>query len=327
MIYDKKIFIFGGSGSLGNMIISQYLSHNRIVCYSRDECKHWKMGLKYNNNSNLSFCIGDVNDYKRIEKTLIREDPHIIILAAAMKHVDKCEYSINECFNTNLNGPKNVLDAVESVRVYLRSLESVCFISTDKACNPTNVYGLCKALGEKLFVERSRFIKDIKFVCIRYGNVLNSRGSIIPILHNKGRDPNVKEFTLNHIDMTRFIMTLDQSVDLIDYALMHGHSGDIIVPSKLISMRVKDLIEIFGDIYNKPIKISSIRPGEKINELLVNEMELHRVLETPDYIHITSPDTMLDNENQPENRDKYSSSLNPISKSDLHDYLKHYKLI
>jgi FlaA1/EpsC-like NDP-sugar epimerase len=215
-------------------IIETFIENNTIVNYSRDECKHWKMSLKYK-TTNLSFIIGDIRDYGKVENAILREQPNIIIIMAALKHIDRCEYAIEECVKTNLNGPLNVLNSIESNNDRLTSLETVIFISTDKACEPTNVYGMAKALAESAIVEKSLYIKKIKFVNVRYGNVLNSRGSIIPILHEKGIDPNIHEFSLTHRDMTRFVMTLEQSVALIEHAINKAESGDIVIP-KLISL-------------------------------------------------------------------------------------------
>ena len=130
-----------------------------------------------------------------------------------------------------------------------------------------------KFIAEKAMIERSYYIKNIKFAVVRYGNVLNSNGSIIPILHEKGKNPDVVEFVLTHKDMTRFVMTLDQSVDLIEHAILYAESGDTVIP-KLVSMNLIDLFQIFSEIYNKPVKIlDNIRPGEKLLESLINETQ------------------------------------------------------
>ena len=148
MIKNKRIFIFGGSGSLGNQIITRYLKDNIIINYSRDESKHWKMGLKYKSD-NLKFVIGDIRDQNRVENSLIRENPNIIIIAAALKHIDKCETAVNECIQTNLIGPLNVLNVIEKHINILDKLESIIFVSTDKACSPVNAYGACKIYCRK----------------------------------------------------------------------------------------------------------------------------------------------------------------------------------
>ncbi len=284
MLNNKKLFIIGGTGSLGNKLIETYIKNNTIVCYSRDECKQWEMSLKYKSDS-LTFIIGDIRDYNKLETSLLRENPDIIIIAAALKHIDRCEYSINECIETNLLGPQNVLNAVEKNKLLLIKLETVCLISTDKACSPINAYGMSKGLAEKLIVEKSYYIKDFKFVCVRYGNVLNSRGSILPILHEMGNNKQVKEFSLTHKNMTRFIMSLEESVSLIEHAIVNCESGDIVVP-KLVSMRIQDLITIFSEIYNKPFKITGLRPGEKIDEVLINKIQSMTLLTDEKYCYI-----------------------------------------
>ena len=281
---QKKIFIIGGSGSLGNKLIETYLQDNILICYSRDECKHWEMSLRYK-SPNLRFIIGDIRDHNRLEISLLREDPHIVIITAALKHVDRCEYATNECILTDLIGPQNVVNIVERHRAILPSFETVCFVSTDKACNPVSVYGMCKALAETLLTEKSYYMKDVKFVSVRYGNVLNSRGSIIPILHQLGRDSSVDAFPLTDERMTRFILPLDDCVRLIEHAILKAESGDIVI-AKSVAIRIRDLVSIFSDLYGKPIRITGHRAGEKVDESLVNETQAERLVDDGAYLHI-----------------------------------------
>lgn len=316
MIVNKKIMIFGGSGSLGHALIERYLHDNTIVNYSRDECKHWKMSLKFKSN-NLSFIIGDIRDFSRVETSIIRENPDIIISASALKHIDRCEYQVNECLQTNCMGIFNVVNAIEKNLAQLTNLETVIFVSTDKACSPVNVYGMAKALGEKIMIEKSLYLKDINFVTVRYGNVLNSRGSIIPILHQKGNDPEVKEFTLTHDDMTRFVMTLEQSVDLIEHAILFAESGDIVIPS-LVSLRVSDLVSLFSEKYNKPIKSIGLRAGEKMLESLINETQSMSMIKGDEYFYIKPAYKNICNLDQAMD---YNSKMNPLSKEQLKEYL------
>lgn len=319
---NERIFIVGGSGSLGNQLIQRYVDSNQIICYSRDECKHWTMKLKYKND-NLQFIIGDIRDKERLELSIIRTKPTVIIIAAALKHIDLCEYATNECIQTDLIGPQNIVNIVENRVNVLLDLHTVCFVSTDKACSPVNVYGMCKALAESLVVEKSKYVDRIKFCCVRYGNVLNSRGSIIPLLHEKGKDSNYKEYTLTHPDMTRFVMTLDQSVDLINYAIQHAESGDIVIP-KLISMRVEDLLSIFSEIYDKPLVTTGLRPGEKMLESLINETQSMRIVQHGDYIHIKPPYHNKIYNNNPKD---YNSTLNPLTKDELRNMLSKHNLL
>jgi FlaA1/EpsC-like NDP-sugar epimerase len=315
----KKILIFGGSGSLGNALIKRYLHNNIIYVYSRDENKHWLMNLEYN-NPNLKFIIGNIRDKDKIKQSLIRVNPNIIIIAAALKHIDKCEYESNESINTNLIGTQNIVNCIEDLR--LHNLETTCFISTDKACSPVNIYGMCKAVSESLVVEKARYIKDKKFVVVRYGNVLNSRGSIIPILHNIGKNDRYKDFTLTDEKMTRFIMTLEESVNLIYYAIEKAESGDIVIPM-LKAMKIKDMIEIFSDMYNKPIRINGIRPGEKIHESLINDTQFMRTI-IQDKYYLIKPHFNCKMNNKIFD---YHSGLKQVSKEELKEYLRDIKMI
>ena len=323
MISNKKILLFGGSGSLGRKFLDTYLCNNDIINYSRDECKHWEMGLHYK-TSRLSFIIGDIRDYNSVENAILRQQPHIIIIMAALKHIDRCEYAIHECLQTNCMGPIHVLNAVEKNNDRLSRLECVVMVSTDKACEPTNVYGMAKAMAESAIVEKSLYITNRKFVNIRYGNVLNSRGSIIPILHEKGRDPQVKEFTLTHPDMTRFVMTLEQSVALIEYAITHGESGDTIIP-ELISMKLADLMDIFSEKYMKPVRTTGLRPGEKMLESLISETQAMRLEKKKSgYMHIkpTYKNLMVTDDIH-----NYNSKLNPLNKDELQEYMNRLGLL
>jgi UDP-N-acetylglucosamine 4,6-dehydratase len=319
----KRILLFGGSGSLGNEFIATHLGANEITNYSRDECKHWQMSLKYRSDK-LKFIIGDIRNLNSVETAILRVQPHIIVIMAALKHIDRCEYAVDECIQTNCNGPMNVLNAVEKNNDRITSLECVVMVSTDKACEPTNVYGMAKAIAESAVVEKSLYVKNRKFVNIRYGNVLNSRGSIIPILHEKGADPSVTEFTLTHPDMTRFVMTLKQSVDLIQHAIDHAESGDTVIP-ELISMKLVDLMEIFSEKYGKPVHITGLRPGEKLLESLISETQSMRLVDGPDgYKYIKPP---YKNLLITDNVRNYNSHLNPLNKEDLRTYTQEMGLI
>lgn len=323
MISNKTILIFGGTGSLGYEIVNRYIHHNMIYNYSRDECKHWNMKIEFN-HQNLKFIIGDVIQKDKVRETILRVKPNIIIIASAMKHIDQCEYNTEQSLNTNLLGIKNIIDTIELYQIDLQlTLETILFVSSDKACSPINVYGMCKALSESLIIEKSYYVKAFKFINIRYGNVLNSRGSIIPLLHKIGLDPTKKHFTLTHEHMTRFVMTLSQSVELIEHALLNGQTGDTVIP-KLISMNVKDLVEIFSELYHKPIVIIGIKPGEKLLESLINESQSSRIELNDNYTHIRSPFNC--NKYIEESAD-YNSKKNPLTKTELKHYLMELNLI
>jgi UDP-glucose 4-epimerase len=321
---NNIILIFGGTGSLGYSLNKRYSNTNIIYNFSRDESKHWEMKFNFNSNPNIRFIIGNVADRSIVESTIKRINPHIIIIASAMKHIDQCEVNTGESLKTNLLGTQNVLDSIESNQSVLNNIKTVIFVSSDKACSPINNYGMCKALSETLIIEKAYYIPNIKFVNVRYGNVLNSRGSIIPLLHKIGNDPEKKSFTLTSNDMTRFVMTLEQSVDLIEYAVINGESGDTIIPS-LTSMNIKDLVEIFSEKYNKPILITGLRSGEKLLESLINNTQSSRIITFGNYTHIKSAIKYPNIINKFMN--DYNSTMNLLSKDELHNYLNKLNLL
>lgn len=266
-----KVLIIGGSGSLGNVLVEKFTrDYHDIYVYSRGEDAQWRMKSKY---PKTNFFIGDIADKNRIKNVIDQVRPNYIIIAAALKHVDICEYNTSESIKTNVVGIQNVMDAItSSCHNYL---DCVLFVSTDKACSPVNTYGLCKSLGEKIVIEKSTQCTDIRFVIVRYGNVLNSRGSLLPKFHAIGRDPDKQFFTITDTGMTRFFMFLADSVELIEYALFNGKTGHTYVP-KLESYKISDIANAFRDIYSKPVVITGIRPGEKMHETLINYTETLR---------------------------------------------------
>ena len=324
MIRDKKILITGGAGFLGTKLTEKYMNDNQIFIYSRDESKHSISKLYFNNNSNIKYIIGDIRDRDKIKQTLLRIKPDIIILAAAMKHIEKCELESDQCISINILGTQNFLNEIENNRHLLSNLENVLFISTDKACSPVNIYGMSKAISECLIIEKSKYIKDIKFNCCRYGNVLGSTSSILPVLHSLGKNPVIKEFTLTDKNMTRFVMTIDDSIDLVDYTILQGKSGDIVIP-KLLSCNIIDLFEIFSELYKKPIAFGKLRPGEKLLESLINETQSMRLVidDITGYMHI-KPHYLTDHIYSDNFVKDYNSKINTISKEQLKEYL--YKL-
>lgn len=320
------MLIFGGTGSLGYEWNKNYKENNTLYNFSRDENKHWEMRLHFNNHPNIRFIIGNVADQQAVEQAIQRVNPHIIIIASAMKHIDQCEINTGDSLKTNLLGTKHILDTVEKFKTVLNRLETVVFVSSDKACNPINHYGLCKAMAETLVVEKAFYIPEIKFVNVRYGNVLNSRGSIIPLLHKIGQDPQKPHFTLTCKEMTRFVMTLEQSVQLIEYAILQGETGDTIIPH-LVSLHVLDLLEIFSKKYGKPISTVGTRSGEKCVEALINETQSGRIAVEGNYTHIKSvlkyPNRFCDYKEVKE----YNSLLNPLSQEKLQEYLENLNLL
>lgn len=287
-LVSGKLLIFGGAGSLGHALVEYFRNHaEEIIVVSRDEAKHWdlknKFGVKHivqykspgssyvkTHVSTLRTIVGDVRDAKRMSQIIRDENPRHIIIAQAMKQVDTCEEQPAEAVETNVLGVRNVLDAVKENEVRPdNEITDVCFVSTDKAASPINVYGMCKSISEKMVVAMSKR-SNVNFVVTRYGNVVSSKGSIVPLFQQQAKSKPC--FTVTVPEMTRFMMLLEESVMLIDAAMNSGSSGTIWIP-KLDSFRVGDMARYFSERYAKPVDIIGIRPGEKIHEILYSETE------------------------------------------------------
>jgi len=282
-VKNKNIMIIGGTGALGNTLTSRYCDDNNIVIFSRDEHKQVEMKQKF---ENVIYQIGDVKDKESLLQALNEYKPDVVINTAALKHVPICEDNPYESVKTNIIGHKNL---IECINLCIHKIETLMFISTDKACKPINVYGMCKAISERLYVDFANKQNDIKVVLCRYGNVLESTGSVIPFfkkLLNNGSDT----LPITNERMTRFLLSLDESVDLIEWALNHNNShGNIVVP-RLESLKVVDLAKEIGKTYGfDDIKLNliGIRPGEKIHEEMVSLEESLRVKEYDKYFMIT----------------------------------------
>jgi UDP-N-acetylglucosamine 4,6-dehydratase len=270
----SRTLIFGGTGSLGRKLIERLLPCGQVAVYSRDEAKHWGAKNELANGPlawllpSLRFFVGDIRDPARVRDVIRQYKPNTIIIAAALKQVDTCELSPSESVLTNLVGTQHVIDVVNSLS---DPPAKVLFVSTDKACAPVNVYGMCKAISERIVTSQAQTGSgDVAYLAVRYGNVLESRGSIIPLFKHQGM--NGEFLTVTDPNMTRFLMTLDDSVDLINHALTHGQSGETWVP-RLPAMKIGHLADIFSKRYGKPIKVIGLRPGEKRDEDLINESE------------------------------------------------------
>ena len=313
-IKNKKMLIFGGTGSLGKALIQRFLKDNKICVYSRDESKHWTLKNEIDDN-NLTCFIGDIRDKQRCLESLLAFQPTHVIIASALKHVDVCEKSPYESILTNVDGVANVVKAINENSSSLDSLETVLMVSTDKACSPINVYGMCKAIAERMVTSCAALNSKIKFVAVRYGNVLESRGSIIPLF--KYQSENKESITVTNDKMTRYVMTLNESVDLIEETMINGKSGETWIPS-LLSMKIIDLAEIFSEMRGKPIKIVGMRPGEKIHESLINESESLRAKVGEKYT------VVLPSYTQPFNKKTFSmkSDTSVMSKEELRVHLE-----
>lgn len=288
-----RYLIFGGTGSLGKKLIDRLLpADHEVTVYSRDEAKHWAIKNElatHPNVAKLQFMVGDIRDASRVKEALSRTCPEVVIVAAALKQVDTCELSPVESVKTNMLGTENVVQAINEHILVLRkiSIQKVLFVSTDKACAPVNVYGMCKAISERIVTSQAaRNLNEPQFLCVRYGNVLESRGSIIPLF--KYQAMHNKHLTVTDTEMTRFLMTLDDSVDLIQHALKNGKSGETWIP-RLPAMKIGDLAEIFSEDYNKPINVIGLRPGEKQHEDLINESESTRTKKVGETHYVIGP--------------------------------------
>jgi UDP-glucose 4-epimerase len=245
--------------------------------------------------------------------------PIFVIVAAALKQVDTCETFTGESIATNLLGTQNVVAACNEVGT---KLETVLFVSTDKACAPVNVYGMCKSLSERVIVSQASLNggRGIRYMCVRYGNVLESRGSIIPLFRYQAE--NAPELTVTDPDMTRYVMTLDDSVSLIDHAIHNGNSGETWIP-KLKAMKIGDLAQIFADRHGKKVHVTGIRPGEKKHEDLINESESVRSVDVGTHYVIKSAlSSMALSHNQKlKQMFTYSSNQTVMSREELEAHL------
>ena len=277
---NKTLLITGGSGSFGNAVLKRFLnsSLNEIRIFSRDEKKQEDMRKLYK-NSKIKFYIGDVRDYKSILDA--SRDVDFIFHAAALKQVPSCEFYPLQAMNTNIIGTENVLEAS-----IVNKVKKVICLSTDKAVYPINAMGISKALMEKVAIAKSRSSKSTTICVTRYGNVMASRGSVIPLFINLIKKN--KPITVTNNKMTRFMMSLENAVDLVIYAFLNGKSGEIFVqkaPSASIDILVQALKEIFNKPNNKVVDIG-IRHGEKLYETLITKEEMIRAKELKNYFKI-----------------------------------------
>ncbi|MGB9711531.1 MAG: UDP-N-acetylglucosamine 4,6-dehydratase (inverting) [Dissulfurimicrobium sp.] len=261
---DKVILITGGTGSFGKAFVKKLLSeyHPRAIrIYSRDELKQFHIQQEIN-DTRLRFFIGDVRDKERLIKAARNAD--VIVHAAAMKQVPACEYNPFEAVKTNIIGATNVIDAALE-----NAVPRVIALSTDKAVYPVNLYGATKLCSDKLFIHSNVYAgeRPTRFACVRYGNVLGSRGSVIPVFMRQKENGYV---TITDPRMTRFWLTLDQAVNLVTKALALMDGGEIFIP-KIPSMKITDLAEAIAPGCEQ--RITGIRPGEKLHEVLINEDE------------------------------------------------------
>lgn len=275
-IFNKTILLTGGTGSFGSEFVYQLLSKRKfrgiIRIYSRDEFKQYELGRKFKNDKRLRFFIGDVRDKSRLQRAT--EGVDIVVHAAALKQVPFLEYNPYEAVKTNVLGSQNVVDcAIDN------NVKRVVLVSTDKAVNPVNLYGATKMVAEKLFIQGNSYVgpRDTRLSVVRYGNVLGSRGSVIPIFLEQARN---NTLTITDERMTRFWITVSGGVQFVLRCIEAMQGGEIFVP-KIPSFKVIDLARVISP--RGKLIITGIRPGEKINETLVGSDESRHAREFSDY--------------------------------------------
>jgi UDP-glucose 4-epimerase len=281
MFAGKTLMITGGTGSFGNAVLNRFLSTDvrEIRIFSRDEKKQEEMRILLN-KAKLKFYIGDVRNYDSIVKAMKGVD--YVFHAAALKQVPSCEFYPMEAVLTNVNGTENVMNAATT-----NGVKRVVVLSTDKAVYPINAMGISKAMGEKLMVAKARTLghNETVLCATRYGNVMASRGSVIPLFVSQLKEG--KPLTVTDPNMTRFLMSLEDSVDLVLYAFEHGSQGDIFV-QKAPASTVADLAQALKELFNKedPVHIIGTRHGEKLYESLISREEMAKAQDMGEYFRI-----------------------------------------
>ncbi|MGD0157984.1 MAG: polysaccharide biosynthesis protein [Terracidiphilus sp.] len=329
---DKRILITGGTGSLGKAIVSRLLTGEmgkpaRIIVFSRDETKQHYMRLDFqrrevatdeviykSSRQLLSFRIGDVRDPHSLAEALA--DVDVVVHAAAMKQVPACEYFPCEAVSTNVLGAQNIVRIIRQNRL---PISTVLGVSTDKACKPINVYGMTKALLERILIEGNMGCPDTRFLCVRYGNVIASRGSVIPLFASQIESGG--PVTITTMDMTRFLLPLDRAVDTIFAAFRFGRKGEIYVP-KVPAAKIVDVADVMIAERDIRVIVTGIRPGEKVHEILVSEEECHRTIERDGYYVILPvlPELRESVESHPALETEYSSAhpnVDPLTLTNL----------
>ncbi len=292
----KRILVTGGTGSLGKVLVRRLLTGEmgepaKLIVFSRDEAKQHFMRLDYQKAQSatdeiiyhnferlLEFRIGDIRDFHSVASVL--RDADVVVNAAAMKQVPACEYFPHEAVKTNIGGAENIVRAIQEHNL---AIEVVVGVSTDKACKPVNTMGMTKAIQERIFIQGNLRYPKTRFVCVRYGNVLASRGSVIPLFHHqiKGGGP----ITITTVDMTRFLLSLDEAVDTVFAAIREARPGETYIPHAPSARIVDVAAALIGDRNIETI-VTGIRPGEKIHEILVSEDEAYRTVKRGNWFAI-----------------------------------------
>ena len=277
MFEGKNILITGGTGSFGKTFVPHTLKNckpKRITVYSRDEMKQWEMAQQFENESRVSFVIGDVRDKDQLTRAM--NDIDFVVHAAATKIVPTAEYNPSECIKTNILGAMNLIDASQANKV-----KRVVALSTDKASNPINLYGATKLASDKLFVaSNTDHSETTRFSVVRYGNVMGSRGSVIPFFQSRASSG---VLPITHVDMTRFMISLEDGVELVLHAFEDMLGGEIYV-KKIPSMKITDIAKAVAP--NATQKVIGIRPGEKMHEQMIGVEDAAHTYEYDGYYKI-----------------------------------------
>lgn len=332
--YNKKILVIGGTGTIGKNIVKTIMKDKPAVVrvFSRDEYKQYEMKQEYEDCKNIRFLIGDVRDYERLVKAM--HDIDYVFHTAAMKHVPSCEYDPYEAVKTNIIGTQNVIDASITANV-----KRTVFTSTDKAIAPTNTYGATKLMAERLIssAQYNNGDKETKFAAVRFGNVMGSRGSVIPLFKKQVTEQN--RVTVTDFNMSRFMMTLQQATDLTIKVMKQARGGEIFI-LKMPVINLKDLAEVIVeseceknniDINKIDIQEIGLRKGEKMYEELMNLDESLRAYETDDMFILPNSFIYKESDYKQYKSAKvgnYSSNdITPVSKEELRILLKENGLI
>ncbi len=339
MLKDKRVLVTGGTGSLGKVLVRRLLTGEvgrpqQITVFSRDEAKQHSMRLAFQNlrastdeviyhnfEQFLQFRIGDVRDLHSVSTALRQAD--VVFNAAALKQVPSCEYFPFEAVQTNIIGAENIIRAIREHRL---PVETVVGVSTDKACKPVNVMGMTKAVQERLFVRANLDARDTRFISVRYGNVLASRGSVIPLFHEQIRRGG--PVTITTTDMTRFLLSLEQAVDTVFAALGKALPGETYIP-RVPSAKVTDVAKVLIGEREIQTVVTGIRPGEKIHEILVSEEEGYRTIERGNYYVIQPmlPELLSGTKEGEAIGREYSSADNVMSCDEVAELLQRHNLM
>lgn len=336
MFEGLRVLVTGGTGSLGKTVVRRLLAGGsgrpaRVTVFSRDEAKQHDMRLSYLHRESatddviyrhsqelLAFRIGDVRDYAALARAVSEAD--IVVHAAALKQVPSCEYFPGEAVHTNVMGAMNLVRAIRELRPPVRV---VAGISTDKACKPINVMGMTKAVMERILVEANVDSAGTRYVCVRYGNVIASRGSVVPLFLDQIATGGPVTITL--AEMTRFLLSLDRAVDTVFAAIEHALPGETYVP-RVPAARVVDVADALINGRDIPVVYTGIRPGEKIHEIMVSEEECHRTIERGEYYVIRPmlPELQREKIERPALTAEYSSSEITLDRRGLDELLAPY---